>query len=116
MTTLAWPGFSPLAGGGPGDRRGPEPGGALDLPWRIGGRGGGLVRAFPGRDNGAGGRLSAGSAPARAFGEGARGAGAGGEGVPGEPWALGGGGVCPRPPGVLAEVVVSARPGPPVRC
>ena len=53
--------------------------------------------------------------PARAFGEGARGPGAGGEGVPGQPRAVGGGGACPRPPGVLAEVVLSARPGQPGR-
>ena len=51
------------------------------------------------------------SVPALAFGEGAPGPSAGGEGVPRQPRAFGGGGACPWPPGVLAEVVISAGAG-----
>src|SRR5262249_37412070 len=89
-------------------RGSPQPGGALDLTRSADGRGGGLVRAFPGRDEGGGGRLPAGSAPARALREDARWARARGEGIPREPRAAGTGGVRSRPLGVLAEVVLSA--------
>src|SRR5262245_29678467 len=55
-----------------------------------------MVRAVPGRDRITRGHLPAGSAVARAVGEGPRGRSAGGEGVPREPGDAGGGG--PRPP------------------
>src|SRR4249920_256776 len=78
--------------GEPGHQGSSQPGGALDLTRAADGRGGGLVRAFPGRDEGGGRRLPTGSAPARAFGEGAREAGAGGEGVLRQSRASAGGG------------------------
>src|SRR6478672_1443215 len=94
--------------GEPGHQGSSQPGGALDLTRAADGRGGRLVRAFPGRDEAGGGRLPAGSAPARALGEGTRGTGAGGKDVLREPRAAGAGRARPRPPGVLAQVVLSA--------
>jgi hypothetical protein len=64
----------------------------------------------PGRGGVPRGHLPAGSAVARAVGEGPRGRGTGGEGVPREPGDPGGAGPRPRAHGVLAEVVVSLQP------
>ena len=97
------------AAGEPGHRSSPQPRGALDLPGPAGGRGGGMVRPVPGPDGGTRGHLSAGSAAARAVGEGPRGPGAGGEGLPREPGNPAGG-PRPRPHAVLAEVVLSLHP------
>ena len=97
----------------PGHRRSPQPGGAVDLPRPAGGRGGRMVRAVPGPDGVPRGHLPAGSAVARAVGEGPRGRGTGGEGIPRQPGNPEGAGPGPRPPGVLAEVVLSLQPAPP---
>src|SRR5690348_1536731 len=72
-----------------------------------------MVRAVPGSDGVTRGHLSPGSAVARAVGEGPWGPGTGGEGLPREPGNPGGGGPCPRAPGVLAEVVLSLQPAQP---
>ena len=56
------------------------------------------------------GHLSAGSAVFRAVGEGPRGRGAGGEGLPRQPGNPRGTRPRPRTPGVLAEVVLSGQP------
>src|SRR6476469_9017043 len=75
-----------------------------------------MVWAVPGRDRVPRVHLPAGSAVARAVGEGPGGRGAGGEGVPREPGDAGGGGPRPRADGVLAEVVVSLVPTQPAQC
>ena len=100
--------------GEPGQRRSPQPGGALNLPGPAGGRGDRLVRPVPGQDGVTAGHLSPGSAAARAVGEGPWGA-PGGEGLPRGPGNPGGDRPRPRAPGVLAEVVVSLQPAPPRR-
>src|SRR6266536_3277744 len=61
-----------------------------------------MVRAVPGTSGVTRGLLSPGSAIARAVGEGPRGRGTGGEGVPREPGNPRGAGPCPRTSGVLA--------------
>ena len=76
-----------------------------------------MVRAVPGPDGVTRGHLPAGSAVARAVGQGPRGRGAGGKGVPRQPGNPRGGRPRPRTDGVLAEVVLSLPPAPPAqRC
>ncbi len=82
----------------PGQRSSPQPGGALDLPGPAGDRGGQMVRPVPGNDRITRGHLPAGSAPARAVGQGPRGRGPGGEGLPRQPGNPPGAGPRPRPP------------------
>ena len=72
-----------------------------------------MVRAVPGHEAVTPGQLPAGSAVARAVGEGPRGPGTGREGIPREPGNPGGAGPGPRPHGVLAEVVLSLQPARP---
>ena len=72
-----------------------------------------MVRAVPGPDGVTRGHLPAGSAVARAVGQGPRGRGAGGKGVPRQPGNPRGGGPRPRTDAVLAEVVLSLPPAPP---
>ena len=72
-----------------------------------------MVRAVPGCRGIPRGHLSAGSAVFRAVGEGPRGQGIGGEGLPRQPREPRGTRPRPRPPGVLAEVVLSGQPVPP---
>src|SRR5271165_2265195 len=72
-----------------------------------------MVQPVPGNDRVTRGHLPAGSAAARVVGEGPRGPGTGGEGLPRQPGDPPGAGTRPRTPGSLAEVVLSLQPAPP---
>jgi hypothetical protein len=72
-----------------------------------------MIRAVPGRDGVARGRLAAGSAVARAVGEGPRGGALEVTAYRASPGDPGGAGPRPRAHGVLAEVVLSLQLAPP---
>ena len=89
---------------------------SLEVRWIFPGQLESAVAGWFGRfpaDGGTRGHLPSGSVVAWAVGEGPRGRGTGGEGLPRKPGPPRGGGPGPRAPGVLAEVVLSLQPAPP---
>lgn len=79
----------------------------------AGDRGDPMVQPIPGNDRVTPGHVPAGSVAARAVGEGPRGRGTGGEGLPRQPGDPPGARPRSRTPESLAEVVLSLQPAPP---